>query len=595
MADQLTPVGAFARLAEGAEHAFLLESVVGGEQVARYSFVGARPSAIFRAKDRSASIERADGTIEMLPAGNDPLIELQRLLAGLQAAPRTGATPGAAALPRFTGGAVGYAGFDTVRHYEPLPRPPPDDRNLDDLVFGIYEDMVIYDHVSKTVLVVAHAHLEGNRAADAAYQDACRRIDRLVEALDRPSPAAAREFDVDARPEIAFESTFNKKAFESAVLRAKEYIVAGDIFQVVLSQRLRVSCAADPFDIYRALRVVNPSPFMFYVKSPRCVLVGASPEILCRVEDGVITNRPLAGTRRRGATGDEDTALERELLADPKDRAEHIMLVDLGRNDVGRVAQPGSVELSDVMAIERYSHVMHISSTVTGRLAEGRTTLDALRASLPVGTVSGAPKVRAMQIIDELEPVRRGPYGGAVGYIDFSGNMDTCIALRTMVITPGAKSGEWIVDMQAGAGIVADSDPAAEFEETMNKAKALLAAVGIAGTEHRQLIRRGMFFSSDQAYRFVIAFIRWLALLTCVVCAVVHQATDRGGQNKWLSLSAIVYIVTALLWWPSMLRWWHRRKIVPGHCKVCGYNLTGNVSGRCPECGTVIQQSKAVS
>ncbi len=478
MADELTPVGAFARLAEGADHAFLLESVVGGEQVARYSFVASRPTAVFRAKDRSASIERADGTVEVLSNVIDPLTELQKLLDALQAAPRSDATPGTAGLPRFTGGAVGYAGYDTVRRYEPLPHPPPDDRNLDDLIFGIYEDMVIFDHVSKTVLIVAQAHLN-HGPLEVAYRDACNRIDRLVDLLNRPSPCVAREFDIESRPEIAYESTFGKGAFEKAVGKAKEYILAGDIFQVVLSQRLRASCCADPFDIYRALRVVNPSPFMFYVKSPRCVLVGASPEILCRVEDGVITNRPLAGTRRRGATGDEDTNLERELLADPKDRAEHIMLVDLGRNDVGRVAQAGSVALADVMSIERYSHVMHISSTVTGRLADGRTALDALRASLPVGTVSGAPKVRAMQIIDELEPVRRGPYGGAVGYVDFSGNMDTCIALRTIVITPGHKSGEWIIDMQAGAGIVADSDPAAEYEETMNKTRALLAAVAI--------------------------------------------------------------------------------------------------------------------
>lgn len=478
MADELTPVGAFARLAEGADHAFLLESVVGGEQVARYSFVASRPTAVFRAKDRCASIERADGTVEVLSNVTDPLAELQKLLDVLQAAPRSDAAPGTAGLPRFTGGAVGYAGYDTVRRYEPLPNPPTDDRHLDDLVFGIYEDMVIFDHVSKTVLVVAHAHLNEG-AIDAAYREACQRIDRLVESLNRPLPAAMRDFDVDARLEIAGESTFTQGAFEAAVGRAKEYIFAGDIFQVVLSQRLRAICHCDPFDIYRALRVVNPSPFMFYMKSPRSLLVGASPEILCRVEDGVITNRPLAGTRRRGATGEEDTKLERELLADPKDRAEHIMLVDLGRNDVGRVARPGSVALADVMAIERYSHVMHISSTVTGRLAEGRTALDALRASLPVGTVSGAPKVRAMQIIDELEPVRRGPYGGAVGYVDFSGNMDTCIALRTMVITPGSWSGEWTIDMQAGAGIVADSDPAAEYEETMNKAKALLAAVAI--------------------------------------------------------------------------------------------------------------------
>jgi len=480
LADQLTPVGAFSRISRHAAHAFLLESVVGGEQIARYSFVGADPTAVFRTKSGVASIERADGVIEVVGDASDPLAELHRLLGEFEAAPRGDAYEGFPPLPRFTGGAVGYAAYDTIRYYERLPAAPLDDRNLDDLVFGIYDTLLIFDHVNKTLLVVAQVRLDANDL-DGAYADACRRIDQRVDQLSRTAPETAHELNLDAQPDDACESTLTRDRFEQAVRDAIEYICAGDIFQVVLSQRLRVPYQGDPFDIYRALRVVNPSPFMFYVKSPQCLLIGASPEILCRVEDGVVTNRPLAGTRHRGATMQEDAELERELLADPKDRAEHIMLVDLGRNDVGRVAEPGTVALNDVMVVERYSHVMHISSTVTGKLAAGRTAMDALRTALPVGTVSGAPKIRAMQIIDELEPVRRGPYAGAVGYFDFCGNMDTCIALRTMVATPSAGSqGSWRIDIQAGAGIVADSDPAAEYQETLNKSKALLTAVAIA-------------------------------------------------------------------------------------------------------------------
>ena len=479
LADHMTPVSAFARLSDGAEHAFLLESVVGGEQIARYSFVAARPTTVFRVKGDTAWIERQNGGARELTELTDPLAELQAVLDEFKAVPREEMSFGLTPLPRFTGGAVGWAGYDTIRYFENLPHSPTDDRGLDDLSFGIYDAMVIFDHVNKTILVVAHARLDGPDVA-ADYDQACRRIDEMVETLNRPTEGMASDLDLDAPTAPNFSSGLTQKQFEDAVRRSIEYIVAGDIFQVVLSQRLRVSYAADPFDIYRALRVVNPSPFMFYVKSPQCLLVGASPEILCRVEDGVVTNRPLAGTRRRGATEAEDLALEKELLADPKDRAEHIMLVDLGRNDVGRVAEAGSVKLTELMSVERYSHVMHISSNVTGKLAAGRTSMDVLRAALPVGTVSGAPKIRAMQIIDELEPVRRGPYGGAVGYFDFAGNMDTCIALRTMVVTPGAKAGRWTVDIQAGAGIVADSDPASEYEETLNKAKALLAAIAIA-------------------------------------------------------------------------------------------------------------------
>jgi anthranilate synthase component 1 len=328
--------------------------------------------------------------------------------------------------------------------------------------------------VDKTIKVVANADLTRYPDIDVAYKDACRRIDELVRRLTQPPVSKLGEIDPTQPLTLKFSSNMTREQFEEAVVKGKEYIKAGDIFQFVPSQRLRVQSEAQPFDVYRALRIINPSPFMFFLKSPACVLIGSSPEILCRVMDGHVTSRPLAGTRRRGETPEEDAALEKELLADPKERAEHIMLVDLHRNDVGRVARIGSVKIDDVMTVERYSHVMHITSNVTGELAEGMTAMDALRVSLPVGTVSGAPKVRAMQIIDELETTRRGPYGGAVGYLDFAGNMDTCIALRTMVWRNG------VYDVQAGAGVVADSVPASEYEETLSKAKAMLKAVEIA-------------------------------------------------------------------------------------------------------------------
>ncbi|HYE19312.1 MAG TPA: chorismate-binding protein, partial [Tepidisphaeraceae bacterium] len=362
----------------------------------------------------------------------------------------------------------------------------------------------------KTIKVVANAEIPDapdsqlatrNSQLPDAYANACARIDALIARLQKPVPGESGEIDTSGPVTLPFQSNMTRERYEAAVAAGQEYIKAGDIFQFVPSQRLRVTSAAPPFDVYRALRVINPSPFMFYLKSPACTLIGASPEVLCRVQDGVVTSRPLAGTRRRGHTPAEDKELERELLADPKDRAEHIMLVDLHRNDVGRVSVIGTVKVDECMVIERYSHVMHISSNVTGMLAPDKTALDALAVSLPVGTVSGAPKIRAMQIIDELEPTRRGPYGGAVGYLDFAGNMDTCIALRTIVWMGGAKDEgshsqlatrnsqlppnsqlpQATYDVQAGAGVVADSVPALEWEETMNKAKALLKAVEAAG------------------------------------------------------------------------------------------------------------------
>ena len=469
LADALTPVSAYQRLARPpgfapAEYAFLLESVVGGERIARYSFVAVDPEVTFTATRDEIVIEQRGGQKEVKQS-HDPLGELQELMKPYQPVHLPD-------LPRFTGGAVGYAAYDMIRYYERLGEGPEDDRGLADLSFGLYRTMVIFDHVSKTIKVVCNAHVTGDPGN--AYRQAGDAIERTIDRLRSGNGRGVGEVTLGHLPEMPFESNFSREGFEEAVRTCKEYIKAGDIFQVVLSQRLAVQTGASPFDIYRALRVVNPSPFMFLLNVPGVTLVGSSPEILCRVEDGVVTSRPLAGTRRRGKTEEEDLALEKELLADEKERAEHIMLVDLARNDVGVVAEPTTVKLADVMTIERYSHMMHIVSNVEGKLAEGMTAFDALRAALPVGTVSGAPKVRAMEIIDELEPTRRGPYAGAVGYVDFGGNMDTCIALRTMVIAGGTAY------LQAGAGIVADSVPATEYEETLSKARALLRAIEVA-------------------------------------------------------------------------------------------------------------------
>jgi anthranilate synthase component 1 len=356
-----------------------------------------------------------------------------------------------------------------------LPNAPANDRQLPDLAFAFYDHMVVFDHVNKTNVVVAMARLDKFGAdLKAAYADAQRRVDELVAQLEAPEPTLPpADVDTQVQPSLQGKSNVTRQEFEAAVEKCVDYIRAGDIFQVVISQRLELDIGCEPFEIYRTLRVVNPSPFMFYLRMPGATLVGSSPEIMVRVVDGKTTVRPLAGTRRRGATEEEDARLAAELLADPKECAEHVMLVDLGRNDVGRVARFGTVEISDVMVIERYSHVMHITSNVTGQLKGDCDAFDALAACLPAGTVSGAPKVRAMEIIDEIEPRRRGPYAGAVGYIDFAGNMDTCIALRTVVVQNGKAY------VQAGAGIVADSVPALEYQETLNKARGLLKAIEI--------------------------------------------------------------------------------------------------------------------
>jgi anthranilate synthase component 1 len=470
--DSLTPVSAFRRL-ERIPPSFLFESVVGGEKVGRFSFLGTDPFLRFEARGKLVTITDPRGNQETREfEAADPLGELQNLIEHYRSAHLPG-------LPRFVGGAVGYASYDAVRYTERLPNVPPDDRDLPDLLFAFYDRMVIFDHIRKTILVVAQAEAGPGVDLKLSYDRARGAVDSLVARLAAPGPEEPGLTDIDTTGPVTLKprSNFSRERYEAVVRHCQEYIKAGDIFQVVPSQRFELETAASPFNIYRVLRVVNPSPFLFYLTFGEFELIGSSPEILVRVEDGIVTIRPLAGTRRRGETEEEDRALAEELLADPKERAEHIMLVDLGRNDVGRVADYETVQITDVMKVERYSHVMHITSNVTGRLQAGRTAFDALRAGLPAGTVSGAPKVRAMEIIDEVEPQKRGPYAGAVGYVDFTGNMDTCIALRTLVIKGKTAY------VQAGGGVVFDSDPSAEYEETVNKARGLLKAIEIAETQ----------------------------------------------------------------------------------------------------------------
>jgi anthranilate synthase component 1 len=500
LADHLTPVVAYRRLVAPDQRdapSFLLESVEGGERQGRYSILGARPRTTFLAREGHVRVEPPDPalatpTAAPAPEPADPFA----LLRAFARARRLVRTPGAPAC--FLGGLVGYAAYDSVRYSEPdkLPfaRAPRDDRTLPDVDFAYYDGVVIFDHVAKCVHVVELAEVAPTTDPAAAYDAALARLRERLALLDRHSePLRAAELP-PAAPPTPLAGGMSREAHAAMLARAFEYIRAGDIFQVVLGQRFERVSPADPFDVYRALRTVNPSPYMVYLQARGCILVASSPEILCRVEAdpatgrSLVTNRPLAGTRRRGRTIAEDQALERDLLADPKERAEHIMLVDLGRNDVGRVAEPGTIALPRVMDIERYSHVMHISSTVTGVLRDGLDCWDALAAALPVGTISGAPKVRAMQIIDELEPIRRGPYGGGLGCVGLDGQMDIALTLRTIVAPLNARTHDgWTYHLQASGGIVADSDPAAEYQETVNKAAALARAIDVAehATRHR--------------------------------------------------------------------------------------------------------------
>jgi anthranilate synthase component 1 len=453
-ADLETPVSVFLKLFDEQQPAFLLESVLGGEQVNRYSFIGIQPRRMFIADGR-----------------NNPLEAIRDELRRYQAIPLPD-------LPRLTGGAVGYLSYDLIRQFEPIPDKTLNDVHLPESMFMLFDSVVIFDHVKPRLIVLVNAHHTGD--PQAAYEGAVARIDSLIERLRRPTPLiATTNQPLDAN----FESTFTQSEFEAAVERAKEYICAGDAFQIVLSQRLSRQTTASQIAIYRALRLLNPSPYMFLLhypateKHPTVSVVGASPEMLVRLEDGIAHVRPIAGTRKRGATPQEDEALAQDLLADPKERAEHIMLVDLGRNDLGRVCDYGTVTVSDMMVVERYSHVMHIVSHVTGKLRPGLDAFDLLAAAFPAGTVSGAPKIRAMQIIDELEKTRRNIYAGGIGYFSFSGAMDTCIAIRTLV-----KVGDKVY-VQAGAGIVADSNPASEYQECLNKARALAEAVKLAESD----------------------------------------------------------------------------------------------------------------
>jgi anthranilate synthase component 1 len=466
MADLLTPVSAFLKIAEHSDYAFLLESVEGGEHVARYSFLGKDPLLVLRSTDGRTSIDRAGTTVDL----DEPLITvLRRLMAEYRA-------PSVPGLPRFTGGAVGYLGYDAATWFEPTllrrgaePVAPALDVPA---AFMIFDCILAFDHAQHRILVIANAQVTPGADLEALYRFACARITFLERELTRglSTPEPVRQDPLQIR------SSVTRQQFEQGVRRAQEHIAAGDIFQVVLSQRFETTLEADPFRVYRALRHVNPSPYMFFLRMGPVAVAGASPEMLVRAEGRRVETHPIAGTRPRGRDEGEDLRLAEELKANEKERAEHVMLVDLGRNDIGRVSEFGSVRVPQFMAVERYSHVMHLVSIVEGRLLPECDRLDALAACFPAGTVSGAPKVRAMEIIEELEPVRRGIYAGAIGYVDFAENLDFCIAIRTVVIENG------LARIQAGAGIVADSDPAAEFEETCAKARALVEALELASS-----------------------------------------------------------------------------------------------------------------
>jgi anthranilate synthase component 1 len=462
MADLLTPVSAFLKIAEHSEYAFLLESVEGGEQVARYSFLGKDTFLILRARDGKAVIERAgEQTVS-----DEPFVPTLR---SLMAQFRSPYVPG---LPRFTGGAVGFLGYDAVPWFEPVPLQSASagDPDVDQAGFMVFDTVLAFDHVQHRILVIANARVTADDDLHALYQFACAKIAFLERELERNLSQAQRR---EPGP-LEVRSNLTQAQFEQQVRSAKEAIAAGEIYQVVLSQRFEADLTADPFTVYRALRHVNPSPYMFFVRMGALSMVGASPEMLVRVEGRHVETHPIAGTRPRGRTADDDQRMAEELKASEKEKAEHVMLVDLGRNDVGRVSEYGSVRVPRYMALERYSHVMHLVSIVEGRLADEYDRLDALAACFPAGTVSGAPKVRAMQIIAGQEPNRRGIYAGAIGYLDFAGNLDFCIAIRTVVMI-----GQRAL-VQAGAGIVADSNPTAEYEETRDKARALVHALEIA-------------------------------------------------------------------------------------------------------------------
>lgn len=464
LADQETPVSALMKLS-GKSHVFLLESVEGGEKWGRYTFLGSDPRLIYRVRGEDVRIEE-NGSVRSFKHQGEPLRFLKELLDGYRPVPVDG-------LPRFYGGAVGFLGYEMVRFFERLPAQTRDDLRTDEATFLITDSLLIFDNVRHTIKAVACALTEGREDLRALYDETVAKIERMTGELNTPLGTARPPMQ---RPAQGLQANMTAEGFKERVQKACDYILAGDAIQVVLSQRFQMENGADPVDLYRALRYVNPSPYLFFLKLDDLILIGSSPEVMVRLEEGVAELKPIAGTRRRGKNEQEDRALSDELLQDPKERSEHVMLVDLGRNDLGRIARIGSVQVNQLMVVERYSHVMHLVSNIQAQLAPGKDGFDVLRAAFPAGTLTGAPKVRAMEIIHALEPTRRGPYGGAVGYFSFTGNMDFCITIRTIMLKNGR------IYIQAGAGIVADSDPDTEYRETLNKAEGMMQAIRLAAS-----------------------------------------------------------------------------------------------------------------
>ncbi len=473
LADLETPLSVFLKLK--VKKGFLLESVEGGEKWARYSFIGSEPSLTIEGKGEKLTISR-DGQKEKIGFSSDPLEIISAELKKYKPVIMPG-------LPRFFGGFVGYIGYDTVRHFEKLPDKHHKGLNLPDIFLMLTDSLVVFDNISHKIKVISNAHVKNS--PEEAYEKALTKIDNIVKKLKSKTvmpgkTASSQSMKFDP---AKFTANFSKDDFLKAVEKTKEYVKAGDVIQTVISQNFQIHTGIPPINAYRALRVINPSPYMFYLETGKSTLVGSSPEILVRVEGDSIELRPIAGTRRRGRTPEDDLKMEEELKTDPKELAEHIMLVDLGRNDAGRVAATGTVSVTELMTVEKYSHVMHLVSNVIGKLRSGSDAFDVLRASFPAGTVTGAPKIRAMEIIEELEPTKRGPYAGSVGYFGFSGNMDMCITIRTIIFSTSAdQTGlkKQTAYIQAGAGIVADSDPEKEYEETVNKAKGMFKAIEMA-------------------------------------------------------------------------------------------------------------------
>jgi anthranilate synthase component 1 len=465
LADIDTPVSALMKLGSKS-HVFLLESVEGGEKWGRFTFLGSDPRIIFKVKGEDILIQE-NGRVHSYKHEGDPLRFLKNLLNIYRPVPVDG-------LPRFYGGAVGFLGYDMVRYFEKLDAKPHDDLKTDDSIFIITDTLIIFDNIRHTIKVVSSAFIEDSKDPETVYDETVKKIEDMINILR--TPLEKKEQYQKVKNESALQSNMSPESFKSIVRMAKEYIVAGDIIQVVLSQRFHTENGIDPINLYRALRYVNPSPYLFFLKLDDTFLIGSSPEVMVRLEEGIAELRPIAGTRRRGNNEQEDRHLADELLEDPKERAEHVMLVDLGRNDLGRIARIGSVQVNQLMVVERYSHVMHLVTNIQAQLSEGKDCFDVLRATFPAGTLSGAPKVRAMEIIDELEPTMRGPYGGAVGYFSYTGNMDLCITIRTILVKDGK------IFIQVGAGIVADSDPDKEYQETVNKGEGMMQAIRLAAS-----------------------------------------------------------------------------------------------------------------